>query len=179
MNKKFRKVLVVLLSALMVFTYMPTMAFAAVGDPDEPYTVQSPTIPDQEYTESEDELNARLKSILATITVDGNLILTEGQDYTVKTSTIQPGTAYAQFTTMGNYADKRINDVSFTIKTASAEDTYEATIDDSGFVYGCGVLNAQKVKPAIQVIKNGNTELKANEFAVAVTAPQNPQGNAG
>jgi hypothetical protein len=35
MNKKFRKILVVLLSALMVFTYMPTMAFAAYGDPDE------------------------------------------------------------------------------------------------------------------------------------------------
>ena len=182
MNKKFKKVLVVLLSALMVFTYMPTMAFAAEGDPVTTYTVQSPSIPDQEYTESEDELNGRLKSILSTITVDGNLILREGTDFTVKASTIQPTTnpeepALAMFTTMGNYADAKINPLPFKIVTASAADTYEATIDESGFVYGCGVLNAQKVKPAIQVIKNGNTEV--TDFAVAVTAPQGAQGNAG
>ncbi len=82
MNKKFKKILVVLLSALMIFTYMPTMAFAAIGDPDEVTCVV--TVDGNQVTKSSivDAYAAATdgSTITVTGTVNNSYVIPSGKD---------------------------------------------------------------------------------------------------
>ena len=83
MNKNFKKVLVVLLSALMIFTYMPAMAFAEGETAPVVVTTKDGSA---DYT----TLDAALAAISSTQTEDATVTLNEDQELTASYTVAYP-----------------------------------------------------------------------------------------
>ena len=149
-----------------------------LAEESKTYTVSSPSkIPDQKWTGSVPDLSQ--VDELATITVDDGLILTRGKDYTVAASTADAGVAQALFTTMGEYAEDKINSVNFNIVEDSSASTYTVDVDTSTFVYDGTALTAAEVAAASTVIRNGNTKLTTADFTVTLTTTAGNGTDAG
>ncbi|MBQ3282193.1 MAG: hypothetical protein IJH41_07305 [Eubacterium sp.] len=175
MNKKLKKILVVLLSALMVLTYMPATAltaFAAIGDEKTVEVVSPETIPDQEWTG--EDLDLSTVEELATIKADVfdgeaysyGVELTRDVDYTVKSSTNQAWEgAYVVFTGINDYEGYEFyGGPYFDIVETPEEPTYDATIDSSKVVYDGPKTKAEAEEYVennleVMIIKNGLRKL--------------------
>lgn len=182
MNKKFKKILVVLLSALMVFTYMPTMAFADASDP-KTYTVLT-EIPAQDYTGEVPDLMSL--DALATISVKevgaedkDAFTMTRGTDFTVEAdSDGASGSANAVFTATGSFAGDTIQSKSFVVKKAADTHDYKATIDASKLVYDGNALTAAEVA-AVTTVKDGDATLYFDHDDYQITLDKNDAVDAG
>ena len=182
MNKKFKKILVVLLSALMVFTYMPTMAFADASDP-KTYTVLT-EIPAQDYTGEVPDLMSL--DALATISVKevgaedkDAFTMTRGTDFTVEAdSDGASGSANAVFTATGSFAGDTIQSKSFVVKKAADTHDYKATIDAAKLVYDGNALTAAEVA-AVTTVKDGDATLYFDHNDYQITLDKDNAVDAG
>jgi hypothetical protein len=174
MKDRIKKISASLLAAVMVFTFMPVFGLGSIAYAEtRTYTVEDSAslIPDQTWTGEDIDLSQvdELAEIYVRYQTGGSswnptysepFKLTRGEDFTVEADSNQVGTANAVFTCIGSYEGDTINSVPFNIVEPAGEPAeYTATLNDSGFVYGCAVPTASNVSSKVKVIANGNTKL--------------------
>ncbi|MBQ3281772.1 MAG: hypothetical protein IJH41_05150, partial [Eubacterium sp.] len=188
MSKKFKKILVVLLSALMVLTYMPSMALTAFAaeNAGKIQIVSPDEIPAQEWAEGEDiDLSEveELDTIKANVAADGktwsyNVVLKRGEDYTVESYTNQKGPSYVVFTGIGDYEGYTFDYdggeiVTFWVVETPKDTTYSIELDTSLLMYngifeddGTDVLAANRKTAKEKAEKYVEEQLARGEYLI-------------